>query len=427
MLTSVTFLSFLAGATVVRFQLWPYPTLWRAFMATEAIDARLRPAARYGWFLYGKARREQPGVLRYDPDQAVDGFTVFSSGDSQRVVMVDMAGTIVHQWRKQHSSIWPDPPHVAGGAPDDELVTVRRTKLFPNGDLLALYVCQGKTPWGCGLVKLDRHSRVLWKYPGNTHHDVQLGDDGQIVTLTHEILTEPIPGLPAKLVPPFVEDFVVLLSEDGEPLKKVGVTAAFLRSPYAAAAEQLRPDLTGDLWHANGATPLTRDLAPSFPFLAAGQVLLSLRNVGCLAAMDLEQETIVWARFGPFRRQHDADFLPNGHILLFDNRGPLVAGPRSRVIEIDPRTMGIAWQFDGTAEDRLYSRVQGSQQRLRGGNTLITESQGGRILEVTANGEVVWEYSSPFRAPQDPQKVGIVQRAERIERDAVAFELEPPR
>ena len=28
-----------------------------------------------------------------------------------------------------------------------------------------------------------------------------------------------------------------------------------------------------------------------------------------------------WAMAGPFRRQHDPDLLPNGHIMVFDNLG----------------------------------------------------------------------------------------------------------
>src|SRR6059036_3002382 len=44
-------------------------------------------------------------------------------------------------------------------------------------------------------------------------------------------------------------------------------------------------------------------------------------------------------------------------------------------------------------------RIQGSSrsiQRLPNGNTLITESSFGRLFEVTREGEIVWEYVSPF-------------------------------
>ena len=38
----------------------------------------------------------------------------------------------------------------------------------------------------------------------------------------------------------------------------------------------------------------------------------------------------------------------------------------------------------------------GGQERLPNGNTLICESLMGRFLEVTMDGEVVWEFVNPF-------------------------------
>jgi len=48
---------------------------------------------------------------------------------------------------------------------------------------------------------------------------------------------------------------------------------------------------------------------------------------------------VKWWRTGPFLRQHDPDFLPNGHILVFDNRlgGRDHRFGESRIVEIDPK------------------------------------------------------------------------------------------
>ena len=40
------------------------------------------------------------------------------------------------------------------------------------------------------------------------------------------------------------------------------------------------------------------------------------------------------------------------------------------------------------------------QQRLPNGNTLICEADCGRIFEVTIEGDVVWDYYSPFLGDQ---------------------------
>ena len=60
-------------------------------------------------------------------------------------------------------------------------------------------------------------------------------------------------------------------------------------------------------------------------------------------------------------------------------------------------------------------------QRLPNGNTLICESDAGRIFEVTQDKEIVWDYYSPFLG-QGPQNQGRhVYRATRLTAD----ELKP--
>ena len=59
--------------------------------------------------------------------------------------------------------------------------------------------------------------------------------------------------------------------------------------------------------------------------------------------------------------------------------------------------MEITWEYPGATGERMYTSIYGSQQRLPNGNTLISESNNGRMLEVTQEGDVVWEYRVPER------------------------------
>jgi hypothetical protein len=114
--------------------------------------------------------------------------------------------------------------------------------------------------------------------------------------------------------------------------------------------------------------------------------------------------------------------LENGNILLFDNRGNFRKPEgRSRVIEFNPNTMELVWQYTGTEESPLESDIRSYSQRLANGNTLITESNGGRILEVNADREIVWEYINPVRGGPDNGKVPIICKALRLEPQAAAF------
>ena len=103
-----------------------------------------------------------------------------------------------------------------------------------------------------------------------------------------------------------------------------------------------------------------------------------------------------------------------GNILVFDNGGAagfgkLLGEPTypnkyrnySRVIEFDPITLEIVWEYQrrlrGPEEYyRFFSYYISGAQRLMNGNTLITEGSTGRVFEMTSSGELVWEYVSLY-------------------------------
>lgn len=111
---------------------------------------------------------------------------------------------------------------------------MNKARVLPNGDLLAIYEAAGDTPYGYGMVKLDRHSMV-WRYLEHTHHDFDLAPDGRIVVLTQDFTPQELPGFgsPAR---PCLDDYVVVLSAQGQELQKVSLTKALARSPFFCAA-----------------------------------------------------------------------------------------------------------------------------------------------------------------------------------------------
>jgi hypothetical protein len=84
--------------------------------------------------------------------------------------------------------------------------------------------------------------------------------------------------------------------------------------------------------------------------------------------------------------------LENGHIIVFDNG---VRRKYSRVVEVDPLSKAIVWQYISEPPEDFYSGTKGSAQRLPNGNTLICESNKGHVFEVTRGGEIVWEWINP--------------------------------
>ena len=106
-----------------------------------------------------------------------------------------------------------------------------------------------------------------------------------------------------------------------------------------------------------------------------------------------------------FGQQHDVQMLPNGNILFFANGAIPVGyhGPEvgSRVIELDPKTNEIVWEYVGDPPRSFFSWFISGCQRLPNGNTLICEGLWGRLFEVTPEKEIVWDYSSPFFVEYD--------------------------
>ena len=71
------------------------------------------------------------------------------------------------------------------------------------------------------------------------------------------------------------------------------------------------------------------------------------------------------------------------------------AAKSSRVLELDPVRREIVWSFEGDPPESFFSKRRGSNQRLPNGNTLICESEKGRVFEVDTQGELVWEFWNP--------------------------------
>ncbi|MCH7626213.1 MAG: aryl sulfotransferase, partial [Chloroflexi bacterium] len=56
----------------------------------------------------------------------------------------------------------------------------------------------------------------------------------------------------------------------------------------------------------------------------------------------------------------------------------------------------IVWEYHDSPPFNFFSPYISGARRLPNGNTLITEGNFGRIFQVTPEGEVVWEYISPY-------------------------------
>lgn len=347
-----------------------------------------------------------PGVVVHDAAAVQEGLNLYTSGHAPEAILVDASGRALHRWRIGFRDAFP------GVAPNSDTAFFRRAHLFPDGRLLALFQTGG-------LVFLDWHSRPLGRCRGNFYNDLWVGDDGRIWTLGKE-------AAPAGKGDGWrLDDFLVLLRYEGggetcRTERRISITEAFRGSPYAGLLEPMAPE--GDVLHANTVAELDGALGGLSPIFARGNLLLSLRELDLVAIVDPRQERVVWAQRGPWRAQHEPTLLPSGRILLFDNRGH---GGESRLLEVDPLTGEIPWQWSGEPPSSFSSTIGGTAARLANGNTLVTESVPGRAFEIDPGGRVVWELRSPHRAGRDDVLVAMLFEVQRVAPDHLEPGLVP--
>jgi len=133
--------------------------------------------------------------------------------------------------------------------------------------------------------------------------------------------------------------------------------------------------------------------------LPNGDILTSFRRTNTVAIIDKQNGDIKWRwGYGIVAHQHAPTLLDNGNILVFDNGFHPVGLTQgiSQVLELNPKNNEIVWSYRDDPTGDIYCPKMGSCQRLEYGNTLICLGDWGRIFEIRKNGEVVWDFESPF-------------------------------
>lgn len=359
------------------------------------------------------------GAIVHDGDAMEPGLTLFCSGHDTSVLLIDAAGEVRHHWHVDYAALFGE--QLPFDAPLEHKQFVRRAYPFPDGDLLVVFEY-------IGIARVDVDGKPLWVHAGRNHHDFELQPDGSIVTLgMTQLGAEAVRSkyLTNRFTGGIADNQVVFLSPGGEPTRTISILDAFFRSDFAPFLGEV-PNQTGDVFHANSVDLVDGEAAAAHPELDEGDVLVSMRNPSAVIAIDGETEVVKWLATGLWRQQHQATALPNGKILLLDNCGGNQEAPmkwdRSRILEFDPVTQAITWRFpaSGTGSE-FFTHYLGYVERLPGGNTLITESTQGRLLEVNRDGDVVWEYFSPFRAGENDELITTLMGGRRIPMEGLTF------
>jgi hypothetical protein len=330
-----------------------------------------------------KWQRAGVGLRACDPDRASPGYTLFAPAQTGegRVLLIDLAGNVVHDWELPYR------PGLYGYLSD-------RGTLVYNGQV------QSETPgllshapFKAGVIlEADWNGKLLWQveHPDH-HHDGRLLRNGNVILLClaplpPELAARVQGGLPGSEHEGVIYgDYLVEMTTSGQQVWEW------------RSWEHLDPDVDRIIVHQDRRAEWTHGNAVAE--MPDGNLVVSFRNISTVVIVDRQTGALTAKLTTPMlAQQHAPTPLPNGNLLIFDNGTYRVdsAFPYSRVLEIDPRTSTIVWQYQDRPLTAFYSTHISNAQRLPNGNTLIDEGCWGRIFEVAPDGEVVWEYVNPY-------------------------------
>ncbi len=332
------------------------------------------------------------GVVFHNQEKTQKGYNFYCTRSSGEAFVLDMNGCVVHQWKY--------PPKKGAGS-DHAL-------MLENGDLLVVKKFDE-------LIRLDWDSNTIWRRKLRVHHDVSLAPDSSIYTILRGHETHR--GMRVWF------DTIAHLTPEGQELRRWSTydhlvdlqrsldTRSFLdtvldsamggRSPGKKLSNEVKKAIADhrynfDYFHINTVNLLpATSLGDRDQRFRAGNLLVCFRNVNQIAVLEKDTYRILWVwGEGQLEWPHHPAMLGNGHMLIFDNG---VEREYSRVVELDPVSGAIVWEYMAEFPEDFFSYARGSVQRLANGNTLISESDNGRVFEVTRGGEVVWIWLNPVR------------------------------
>ncbi len=429
------------------------------------------------------------GTTIYKPGKCWNGYTVFQSrlnSPEAAAVLVDMNGNTVNTWHGLDGF----PNKVLPGGFILGNTGIRDPKYgFQDLKNLVQVDWDGNIVWKFNKYELIKDAGHRPEWMARQHHDYQregnpVGyyapklaphtDKGKTLILSHKNLQNP--KLSGK---PLLDDTVIEVDWNGKVVWEWICNEHFEEMGFSEEAKNTiyrNPNIMksangehGDWMHIN-----TMSWLGSNKWYDKGDtrfhpnnIIIGGRSTNIVAIISRKTGKITWQlgpdyfanqslkELGQIIGQHHAHMIPKGlpgegNILLFDNGGaagygaPNPGAPTgvnnalrdtSRVVEFDPTTLNIVWQYPPKngmigplLSGMLYSSFISSAQRLPNGNTMITEGATGRVLEVTKDYEIVWEYISPYisgtlgpppggetpKPVAPPRKTGVIYRAYRV-------------
>jgi hypothetical protein len=337
--------------------------------------------------------QRKTGLTFHSPAQSFKGYTLLTPIAGDFSVLLDMDGCVVHRWSMPGFRVF-------------------QSRLLSTGNLLALCADASLPPApqttfdqppppfdqhirrlggsATHLRELDWDGTLKWEYRNHAiHHDFVRQSNGHTlvaewVQLPEELARRVRGGARRRgeKFPPMLSDDIVELDETGHEVARIQLWKLLdpVRDPICPLEQRWE-------WtHLNSLALMPND-----------DVLFSCRSNSRIGIVERSSGRLRWQYGAPqVVHQHHASALDNGNVQVFDNGMHRIGMSFSRVVEIDPGSNSVVWEYTGEPPEQFFSGHISGAERQPNGNTLICEGASGRVFEVTRRGETVWEWVTPF-------------------------------
>lgn len=259
--------------------------------------------------------------------------------------------------------------------------------LLRNGELGAIVVSlkddKVLRPFGRFEIR-DDQGQLRWVYenPG-LHHDFEELDHGEFLFLTYSSRTIKIKNQKARC------DRIIQVNRNKDIVWELDLTDFIPWKEITTEWDEniLTKDGDLDLCHANSVR------------YKDGEILVSLRNISRVMVLSKKEKKLLWmSPKGAFRRQHDAQWIPGGKILVFNNEEDysqlqLDKLRPSSVMSIDPTTNKTETLAVGSGFPFHWSSsLMGGAQLLSNGHLWVSVSMNGQMIEVDQENRILQRY-----------------------------------
>ncbi len=330
--------------------------------------------------------------------EVFDGYTLYTVGPTYETFLIDNDYNVVNSW-----SIDVKPASMPYLMPDSTLIyPCRQDNLVLSPTAAA----------GGRIIRCDWDGNVIWDWTCSSqyqlHHDIEPTDDGTILAIAQEDIDGFRPDVVLEILPVGSDDAEIVWT-----WRVFDHMSNDLYNPYTFYSEVglETPSISDSDWNHFNAISLND----------SNEILLCSRNWNEIYVIGRGGDSDILYRWGnPFNygrgdrsdqilnaphgvNQIRDNFLGGGNIILFNNNAlPQGQIGSSQALEITPPSN---YEIDSSEpfgpsepsvviEDNFYSPKQSGAYKLKNGNTFVSVSLSGRMIEFSPEGEIVWEHQA---------------------------------